>query len=87
MEFYKEDALYVKITDNGKGFNTGVLADCNAKDTSKGMDHVGIVNVMERIRLNYGESYHVSIVSHENEGTEVLLRLPVIGEEEGINFD
>ena len=51
------------------------------------MDHVGIVNVMERIRLNYGESYHVSIVSHENEGTEVLLRLPVIGEEEGINFD
>lgn len=87
MEFYKEDALYVKITDNGKGFDTSVLADCDAKDTSKGMDHVGIVNVMERIRLNYGESYRVSITSCENEGTEVLLRLPVIDGEEGVNFD
>ena len=84
MEFYKEDALYVRITDNGKGFDTSVLADCKLKDTSKGMDHVGIVNVMERIRLNYGESYQVSIVSCENEGTKVLLRLPVIcGEKEG----
>lgn len=76
ISFYTKDALYIEIADNGKGFDTSVLKQ--QKDSQKRSDHIGVQNVIERIRLNYGEAYLVQIESREEVGTKVLLRLPII---------
>lgn len=81
VKFYESgNALYVEITDNGRGF------DPSAQDhprEDREVDHVGIVNVRERVRLNYGAEYTVQIESKPFEGTRVRLRLPLIREETG----
>ena len=43
---------------------------------------MGVKNVHERIRLNYGEKYGLSIQSEEGVGTVVTLTLPRITQTE-----
>ncbi|MNN81829.1 hypothetical protein D3C81_1986920 [compost metagenome] len=38
--------------------------------------HLGIPNVNQRIRLFFGAEYGISLSSREQQGTEVLIRLP-----------
>lgn len=63
--------LYIEIRDNGKGFHQDQL-----DNKRKGFTSVGISNVAERIRLNYGEEYEVSIVSDIDRGTKVSIVVP-----------
>jgi two-component system sensor histidine kinase YesM len=42
---------------------------------------VGLKNVHQRIRLYFGDAYGISIYSKENEGTRVVLNLPVIAKQ------
>ncbi|MDD2375360.1 MAG: histidine kinase [Eubacteriales bacterium] len=41
-------------------------------------DHIGLINVVERIKLNYGAAYGLDIISNPGAGTQVLMRLPLI---------
>ena len=51
----------------------------NNKLDGKGI--YGLYNVNERIRLNFGEEYGVSIESNYGEGTTVSIKLPYTGNE------
>ena len=60
-----EDALVLSITDNGAGFDPGLLADQSG---------LGIVGIRERVRLVNGI---VSITSQPGHGTKIECRVPL----------
>lgn len=77
------DQFYLEVTDNGVGMSNETLSSIWNKKAHphKGLNCIGIRNVHERIRLNYGNAYGVSIQSEIEQGTSVTLVLPVIEEE------
>ena len=69
----------LRITDNGRGMTPERLEQVregirnrNVRET----DIYGLYNVNERIRLNFGENYGITITSTYGEGTCVTVRLP-----------
>ena len=69
----------LRITDNGRGMTPEHLGQVregirnrNACET----EIYGLYNVNERIRLNFGEKYGITITSTYGEGTCVTVRLP-----------
>ena len=80
VKIYREDALViVKVMDNGKGMSQEkveqVLADIRKKDIT-GFRRVGLANVLNRIRLVYGDEYGGTVYSYQDMFTCVELRLP-----------
>lgn len=69
----QDDRLVLVVEDNGRGFEPDSLPE-NDEPTELG--HIGLVNVRERIRLEYGEEYGVQIQSKAHEGTRMTLLLP-----------
>lgn len=72
----KQGVLEIQVEDNGCGFDLNRIDQARAENNRK--DHVGIGNVSERIRLNYGADYGVNIESKIGAGTTVYLRLPLL---------
>lgn len=63
------DRIQLIVKDNGKGM------DIRRKDQLSGM---GIANVDERIKLNFGNEYGLCVSSEKSKGTEVVLTIPKI---------
>ena len=82
----QEELVIVKILDNGKGMSPEkieqLLSEVQKTDKS-GFRRVGFANVMNRIRLIYGEEYGGTIYSCEGLFTCVELTLPAEGGEDG----
>jgi len=78
------DDLYLKIIDNGTGFDArgGGESDPNSHDKKTKQLHqgIGIHNINERLKLYYGERYGVTVKSEVGVGTVVLLTLPALYE-------
>jgi len=75
------------ISDNGKGMNSQELEDLLFRINSSSEDinnqiknkrGIGLVNINHRVKLLFGDEYGITIDSCENEGTQVLLKLPVL---------
>lgn len=73
---YLDDAMHFEIRDNGRGFDPA--APLPTDPVKSEHDHVGIENVKERIRLNYGDAYGVIVESVPGKGTSVHLKLPIL---------
>lgn len=74
-----EDLLF-EVTDNGIGMETGQLGHLVEKIREKRNDVLegggfGLVNVQERLRLNYGEGYGLTFCSVYGQGTTVTVRI------------
>ena len=65
-----EDTLSISITDNGIGFDTSAIR--------KNMTGIGIKNVDERIQLQFGPKYGLSVQSVIGSGTTVTITFPTI---------
>ena len=76
----QEDRLYLEVADNGVGMSPEMLSSIwdHKVHPHKGLHCIGIRNVHERIRLNYGNAYGLKIRSELDNGTTVTLGLPVI---------
>lgn len=82
------DRLYVLVEDNGSGMsrerldelreklNLNQLADTEG-DSRYHRGGIGIMNVHRRIQMVFGEQYGLSVESKENEGTRMILSMPV----------
>lgn len=66
--------LKIEIADNGAGMSGEKIAQLLSCSASAGY---GIRNVIQRIRLFYGEDYGIVITSAPGEGTAVLVTLPL----------
>lgn len=86
------DDLLLTVTDDGAGMDEETLAKVNADILAlqdgweKQSDSIGLANVHNRIRLNYGEGYGVHIQSVPDIGTTITLRLPARRETGGAEF-
>ena len=78
----EEEGLFeIYVKDNGMGMDKARLEEVRRgiKDASEEKNAVyGLYNVNERIRLNFGDDYGISIDSKYGEGTCVTIRLPKI---------
>ncbi|MFD0958135.1 cache domain-containing sensor histidine kinase [Paenibacillus chungangensis] len=67
-----EHKLIFTIQDNGDGFDVDALSKSEASRPTK-LGGVGIQNVDQRIKLYYGPSYGVTILSNNHQGTIVQI--------------
>jgi two-component system sensor histidine kinase YesM len=73
--------LWITITDNGCGMSEEKLEEVRKNlNDFENLDrtHIGICNVNQRIKLQYGNDYGVTIDSTEGQGTCVTIQLPII---------
>ena len=73
-----EDCI-LRIVDNGRGMMPERLEQVREgirNRKARETDIYGLYNVNERIRLNFGENYGITITSTYGEGTCVTVRLP-----------
>ncbi len=76
--FIQDNSLVFEILDNGKGIPDDKLAEIlNQVDNGTGKS-IGLFNVMERIRLNYGENYKPTIESVPDRYTKITIKLPML---------
>lgn len=81
-----EDIVF-RIRDNGKGIDAdkiNMMLQVWENNNKNGFNGMGIKNVNERIKLYFGEQYGLYYLSNIENGTEVIIRLPVIVDERGI---
>ena len=91
-----EERLYIRISDDGQGMTDAKLKELNEKlrrlgdetddpekDGEKKQTRGGIavVNVNRRIKLLFGEEYGIHVYSKEGVGTDVVVELPLVREE------
>lgn len=72
------DDLHIQVVDNGVGFDISTLRE--SKDSHPNRPSIGVQNIDLRLRLLYGEAYHLQIASTPGAGTTVELKIPVISD-------
>ncbi len=74
-----DDGIRITIKDNGIGMSKDKISSVLKKESS--VNRVGVINVHERIQLNYGQNYGLKVDSKEGKGTKVTFILPDYMEE------
>ena len=75
----QEGHLEICISDNGSGMEEAAIQQIrNSRKKERGINGIGIGNVIERIQRNYGEDYYVDIRSRRGTGTHITLVLPLL---------
>lgn len=73
--------LVLSVVDDGVGMDSvaleGLRAIIYAEDTHSRADHIGLNNVHQRLKLNYGDGYGITIESAKDAGTIIELRIPL----------
>lgn len=71
------DRLEVTVKDNGCGMDEETLENLRDRiNNSKESSGIGLTNVIQRLRLFYGDDYTVNIESKEDEGTVIFISVP-----------
>lgn len=74
------DAIHILISDNGRGMTEKQVELLKEQLQSGDVYHqecsIGIVNVNERIRRMYGTDYGIELISQEEKGTIVIIKIP-----------
>ena len=70
----EEGQLVLSIYDNGRGFDVNASIDA----TLLRLGGVGLKNVDQRLRLQFGDDYHMEIQSEPDKFTQISLYLPLV---------
>jgi two-component system sensor histidine kinase YesM len=82
----KSQQLTLEVKDNGKGMELEQLTQLQEKlssnttstITKETQRSVGIINIHNRLKLNYGDEFGINIDSKLGEGTSIYLQIPII---------
>lgn len=81
LGYMSEESVHLVVWDNGCGISKGKLEEIRRRICESERipisEHIGIVNVHQRIRVRYGGAYGLNIDSEEGEFTRVELVLPI----------
>ncbi|MEC0202294.1 sensor histidine kinase [Paenibacillus lautus] len=86
----QEDRFLLTVEDNGVGMSPEKLQELRSRlaaGSEELPERIGIKNVHDRIRLQYGDPYGIQIHSRIHEGTAVAFLLPAKKMQEGVNDD
>ncbi len=75
-----EDMMSITIEDDGCGMDEKQLTEIRQKLDNPGDipgKSIGLYNINQRIKLFYGEKYGMQVESTLNEGTKVILNIPM----------
>lgn len=77
----EENNIIIKIIDNGRGIDDVKLCllNENIKNRKYEGDSIGIINVHERIVLEYGKAYGVRLFKTEDKENIVMVKIPCKG--------
>lgn len=78
-----DEEIEISIKDNGNGMSEEAIRkikDGLEKNIQK-PNSIGLMNINNRLKLNFGEQYGIYINSRINEGTTVSIKIPVLGDE------
>ena len=79
--FVKQGRLIFQIQDDGIGMEETELATLIASLNDRdGIEHIGLKNVNQRIKLYYGNAYGISVESMPGRGSSFTLTLPFLEE-------
>lgn len=71
------DWIYIYVEDNGRGFNVEKVLEEKSKEKLDGkLSSIGMINVIERIKLCYQSEGDIKIISQVNTGTVVVIKIP-----------
>ena len=69
--------LEITVRDDGCGMDEETLAKLEAKiRNADEIGGVGLSNIIQRLRLFYGEDYSFQVESHVNQGTQIRVSVP-----------
>ena len=71
----KDGILRISVTDDGCGMGQEMLDWMNSPNPAKRDGHLGLYNVIQILKLYYGEEYGIQAES-DTSGTTVTIRLP-----------
>lgn len=74
--------LVIEVKDNGVGMDKELIERLLTEDMQKDsrrFNSLGFYSINQRIKVNYGNQYGLTIKSEQNKGTKVTICLPVIG--------
>ena len=72
-----DGSIEIHVKDNGKGMTEDELETLKSNlEGNIASDSIGLVNVNQRLKLNYGDEYGIEIFSEQGIGTEVIIRIP-----------
>lgn len=74
--------LYIVVVDNGIGMEENVknLILANKHDNEKIHDRytsIGVLNVYERLKLQFGDNVHFKLYSYQGKGTIIMIIIPL----------
>ena len=87
IKAYEESGnLVIKIKDNGKGIPESRLEEIQSvlnfdslnTDEDDNLIGIGLLNVHRRIKIIFGQEYGINIISKENKGTTIKVKIPLI---------
>ncbi|RKP58168.1 sensor histidine kinase [Cohnella endophytica] len=94
-----EDCLFISVKDNGQGMDVNIknvlqermminklqiIEESVQKDHSNNIG-IGLTNVYDRLKLIYGNKFQMSLQSEQDQGTTVVLVLPIQPMEKNAN--
>ncbi|OPA80560.1 two-component sensor histidine kinase [Paenibacillus selenitireducens] len=80
------ERVAITVKDNGLGIPAERLKEIDQMLSAsthlmeKSNPSIGIINVHDRIRMNYGEDYGITVFSELGKGTEVRMEIPMLKE-------
>lgn len=78
----EKDNIVILIKDNGKGIEKNVMEaltdDTTICNKVNGKESIGISNVINRLKMYYGDDYKLEIESGEEVGTTICLKMPEV---------
>lgn len=72
--------LFVAVSDDGVGMDPETVKRLQTQKYKplKNGDNIGVANVNNRIKINFGKRYGIDIYSKTGQGTTITLRLPLL---------
>lgn len=73
--------IIVNVEDDGVGmdyYELGKLRYAINSGEAAEKGHIGVSNVNQRLKLQYGEQYGITVDSKKNAGTKITIRMPLI---------
>jgi len=82
VEIELNDVLIIRLIDDGCGFNEEKIRDIRhqyaaTSPTSNSQLGIGLINVLKRLQLYYGEGFEWTITSEPFVRTEITLMIPI----------